>query len=159
MLQSVFETFYSFDLESLQRKPLGQATKVLEKLGGVTPFAVAFTIQMSLRGHAIPIDARLSKLLVRAGLVPEEVDPEELRRRLERWIPKSRGREFCGLLCGLVADSDGSKEPAVLRSVREEVLGKAQAKQPAVSRKPPAKKAAAPRPKKASAKTTKKSTR
>lgn len=136
MLYSLFESNYSFDLDYLQRKPLGQATKVLEKLEGVGPFVVAFTVQMALGGHAIPIDTRTVKALRRARLVEEGTEPEELSSRLERWIPKSRGREFSFLLHRLAADLDGAKEPAVLRSLREMAPAPTKRKRAATAKAP-----------------------
>src|SRR5262245_59087211 len=41
VLQSVFESTYSFDLEALKKQNLGQAAQRLKKLNGTTPFAIA----------------------------------------------------------------------------------------------------------------------
>src|SRR5262245_64942649 len=37
-LQSIFESNYSFDIETLKKQNLGKAEKDLEKVNGVTPF-------------------------------------------------------------------------------------------------------------------------
>ena len=56
ILQCVFESDYSFELEQLKKQNLGAAVKRLQKLQGATPFNVAFTTQVALGGHAIPVD-------------------------------------------------------------------------------------------------------
>jgi endonuclease III len=52
-LQSVFETHYAFDLESLRKQNLGKAVKDIMTLSGTTPFTVAYVTQNGLGGHAI----------------------------------------------------------------------------------------------------------
>ena len=55
-LQSVFECYYSFDLEPLKKENIGKAVKQLEKLDGISKFAVAFVTQNGLGGHAIAVN-------------------------------------------------------------------------------------------------------
>ena len=59
VLQSVFETHYSFDLEPLKKQNIGQAIKLLEKVHGTTPFTIAYVTQHGLGGHSIPINQGL----------------------------------------------------------------------------------------------------
>ena len=54
-LQSVFESYYSFDLEALKKESIGKAVKQLKKLDGVSDFAVAFVTQSGFNGHSIPV--------------------------------------------------------------------------------------------------------
>ena len=122
VLHDVFETYYQFDLEDLRRKPLGQAQKVLNKLDGADPFVVAFTVQGTLGGHAIPTDDRLHDCLTRLGLAEAQDSPAELASRLERWIPKARGREFCWLLRRLSTELDRRKDPPVFRTLRSSLF-------------------------------------
>ncbi len=56
VLQSVFESDYSFDLEHLKKQNIGVAVKRLQKLQGATPFNVAYATQTALGGHSIPVD-------------------------------------------------------------------------------------------------------
>src|SRR6185295_10088529 len=45
ILQSVFDSLYSFDLEPLEKQNIGQAVKKLESLRGATPFVVSYATQ------------------------------------------------------------------------------------------------------------------
>lgn len=97
VLQSVFESEYSFEIDSLKKQNIGQATKKLEKLDGATPFVVAYTTQMALGGHAIPLDRGALGVLVVLGVISEQEAAAHNVPGLERTIPKSKGQEF-GLL-------------------------------------------------------------
>jgi endonuclease-3 len=104
VLQSVFETTYSFDLESFKKKPIGQAVKDLGKLQGATPFAIDHVTQLSLGGHAVPIDKGTLDALVILGIVtPKEAETGKVPG-LERNVSKNKGKEFAALLHQLGAD-------------------------------------------------------
>lgn len=110
VLQSLFESTYTFDLEELRRKPLGQAAKRLSKLQGVSPFAIAYTVQVALGGHAIPVDEGVARLMVRLGIADEDANHEEIRSRLERYIPKARGQEFTVVVRQIAAQAASKKK-------------------------------------------------
>src|SRR5204863_3796796 len=55
-LQEVFETTFSFDLESLHKKGLKQAAKQLSRYQAANDYIVASVIQGSLGGHAGALD-------------------------------------------------------------------------------------------------------
>ena len=121
VLHAVFEMNYSYDLGDMEKKGLKQAAKQvsryfndndLKKLGlkqaakqiarfkQVNDFAVAWVVQRSLGGHAIPLDGPTVRVLQRLGVV-DEVDPddlESLRGGIEHVIPKTRGPEFTELM-------------------------------------------------------------
>ncbi|RIK83297.1 MAG: hypothetical protein DCC68_04015 [Planctomycetota bacterium] len=103
-LQAVFESTYSFDLDALKKKNLGQAVKDLEKLPGVTPFAVAFVTQTSLGGHAIPLDRGALEALFVLGIATEKEAASGVVPGVERAIPKNKGVEFGSLLHQLGVD-------------------------------------------------------
>lgn len=101
-LQEVFETTYSFDLEPLHKKGLKQAAKQLSRYQAASDFAVAWVVQHSLGGHAVPLDAAALRVLRRLGLIePTQQDPETLRASLEHLIPKAKGARFSELLSNL----------------------------------------------------------
>ena len=107
-LHSVFETYYSWDLEFLKKENLGKAIQKLQSYKSVSPFVVSYVAQTAFNGHSIPIDD--AALVVLYAL--DVIDENELRDKqvpgLERAIPKSKGIEFGSLLHQLAADLYGS---------------------------------------------------
>jgi endonuclease III len=94
-LQEVFETTYSFDLESLKKKPMKQAAKQLSRYQAANDFIVSWVTQNSFAGHAIPIDAPTLRVVQRVGLIEGHVDNVEVARAtLEHFIPKTRDAAF-----------------------------------------------------------------
>jgi endonuclease-3 len=111
-LQEVFETTYSFDLESLHKKGLKQAAKQLARYQAANDYAVAWVIQQSLGGHALPLDSASLRVLRRLGLLDEESeDAEAMRTSLEHLIPKSRGPLFTELMSALAHDTGWERDP------------------------------------------------
>jgi endonuclease III len=104
VLQSVFESSYSFELEHLKKMNLGPAQEHLQKLRGVTPFAVAYVTQAALGGHSIPLDKGTLGALVVLGLITEQEAAAGAVPGMERAIPKNKGTEFGSLLHQLGAD-------------------------------------------------------
>ena len=104
ILQSVFESDYSFDLEHLKKQNIGAAAKRLQKLQGATPFVVSYATQMSLGGHSIPIDKGTLGALYVLGVISEAEAKAGNVPGMERAIPKSKGQEFGLLLHELGAD-------------------------------------------------------
>jgi len=98
VLQHVFESLYSFDLENLKKQNIGQAVQTLEEYDGVTPFALAYVTQAALGGHAIPLNRGSLEVFVILGVAsPEEAEQHKVPG-LERAIPKNKGIEFGSLL-------------------------------------------------------------
>jgi len=104
LLQHVFEENYTFSLEELRKGTQGAAVERLQKIDGVTPFAVAYVVQSALGGHAIPIDSGTMEVLKILDLVSEKDAAAWQVPGLERAIPKSKGIEFGSLLHQLGAD-------------------------------------------------------
>ncbi|MFM8273638.1 MAG: hypothetical protein ACKODX_15110 [Gemmata sp.] len=121
MLHAVFEMNYSYDLGDMEKKGLKQAAKQvsryfnekdLKSLGlkqaakqiarfkQVNDFAVAWVVQRSLGGHAIPLDGPTCRVLRRLGVIEEADadDMESVRGGIEHVIPKARGPEFTELM-------------------------------------------------------------
>ena len=101
LLQEVFEATYTFDLGELAKKGLKDAARKLRFYkGSVNDYAVAWVVQSTLGGHAIPLDEPTLRVLRRLGVV-EDVDPDNLdavRGSVEHVIAKTRGPEFTDLL-------------------------------------------------------------
>jgi endonuclease III len=93
VLQSVFETHYSFDLEPLKKQNIGAAVKQLEKYNGSSPFVVAFVTQQALGGHSIPTNQGLLESLRIVGVISDAEAGKGVVPGLERTVPKSKGFE------------------------------------------------------------------
>ena len=104
VLQSVFESDYSFELEHLKKQNIGAAVKRLQKLQGASAFNVAYATQTSLGGHSIPVDKGTLNALYVLGVISESEAREGIVPGMERAIPKSKGQEFGALLHELGAD-------------------------------------------------------
>lgn len=111
-LQEVFETTYSFDLESLHKKGLKQAAKQLSRYQAANDFSVSWVVQNSLGGHAVPLDGPVTRTLRRLGMIDEDQsDPETLRASLEHFVPKANGPIFFELASALAQDTCWQAEP------------------------------------------------
>lgn len=101
LLQKVFEERYAFTLDDLDKKGLKQAAKQLSRYKeDVTDFTVAWVVQRTLGGHAVPLDGPTLRVLSRLGVV-EEAEPDDLesvRASVEHVIPKARDAEFTELM-------------------------------------------------------------
>lgn len=130
VLQSVFESSYSFDLEELGKQNLGPAVEHLKKLDGTSQFAVAYVTQASLGGHAIPIDAGALGALHVVELVSEEEAEAGTIRGMERAVAKSKGLEFGSLLHQLGADFTSDPYASSLHEILLEINPKARGRLP-----------------------------
>jgi endonuclease-3 len=111
-LQEVFETTFSFDLEPLQKKGLKQAAKQLSRYQAASDYTVAWVMQHSLGGHAIPLDEPSIRLLRRLGLIEEDQhDVEALRASLEHLVPKAKGGLFVELVSAMAHDPSWEDDP------------------------------------------------
>ena len=98
VLQSVFETHYTFDLEPLKKQNIGQTVKQLEKYNGTTKFTVAFVTQNALGGHSIPINLGLLESMRVVGVISDTEAKKGTVTGLERTVPKSKGIEVGTIL-------------------------------------------------------------
>jgi endonuclease III len=105
LLQEVFESTYSFDLESLHKKGLKQAAKQIGRYQAANDFTVAWVTQQTLGGQAIPIDAPTLRTVRRLGLVDSDaVDSEAVRTSLEHQVPKAKAPLFSELISLVARD-------------------------------------------------------
>ena len=139
ILQCVFESNYSFDIENLKKQNIGQAVKHLQKLQGATPFGVAYATQSALGGHAIPVDKGALGALYVFGIVSEAEARESVVPGMERAIPKSKGQEFGALLHELGADFFSNPFSPTLRELLLSIAPDAKDRFPKrATKKPPA---------------------
>ncbi len=140
VLQGVFESDYSFDLEHLKKQNIGVAVKRLQKLSGTTAFSVAYATQTALGGHAIALDKGTLGALYVVGLVSEKDAANGSVPGLERAVPKSKGREFATLLHELGADFFANPFSSSLRELLLSIAPDAKGRFPKrTPKKPPAK--------------------
>jgi endonuclease-3 len=94
-LQDVFETNFSFNLDSIQKKGMKDASKNLKGLKAANDYVVAWVIQRSMGGHAVPVDESTQRVARRLGLIdtPSE-EVETIRGSLEHVVPKAKGAHF-----------------------------------------------------------------
>jgi len=111
-LQEVFETTFSFDLESLQKKGVKQAGKQLSRYQAANDYAVALVTRESLGGHAIPLDGPSTRVLRRLGLLEGGVhDMEALRGSIEHQVPKAKATLFSDLVSLVAEDYCSDEDP------------------------------------------------
>lgn len=153
-LQGIFEEFYTFDLDHLKKENLGKAVNKFEKMPGMTPFVLSYTVQHGLGGHSIPIDYSAMVIMLATEIATQ---PEAMSGKvpgLERAIPKSKGIEFSGLLHQAAVALNKSTKDKKVRTLLDAVnkgsskrldewlAGKKAAKKRAVKRKVAEKEAA-----------------
>jgi endonuclease-3 len=112
LLQEVFETEFSFNLDKLQKLGLKQAAKQLTRYQAADDYLGAWVVQRCLGGHAIPLDAPTLRCARRLGLVdPDQEDPEAARASLEHLVPKAKGALFTDLISELAEQLCREGEP------------------------------------------------
>ncbi len=103
-LQELFEVHYAFSLDGMDKKGFKQAAKQLGRYQGVTDFAVAWVIQRSLGGHAVPLDDASMRVLRRLKVIDDNAEEAEaVRATVEHFISKSESYEFTDAIAELAA--------------------------------------------------------
>ena len=110
-LQEVFETTFSFDLEALQKKGVKLAAKTLSRYQAANDYTVAWVVQQTLDGHAIPIDSVSLRVLRRLGLLEDQTDMESMRGSMEHQVPKAKGSHFVDLISELAESRCWQDDP------------------------------------------------
>jgi hypothetical protein len=120
-LQSIFETHYQFDVESLRKQNLGKATAEIEKYQGVSPFGVAYAAQNALGGHAIACGRGALEVLLAVGVINDAELARQEVPGMERAIPKNKGVEFFSLLHQLGVDLAASPQSTRVKGILAEI--------------------------------------
>jgi endonuclease III len=111
-LQEVFETTFSFELESLQKKGIKLAAKQLSRYQAANDYIISSVVQHSMGGHAIPLDAPTLRILRRLGVIETEgEDSEALQASLTHQVPKAKGPAVCDTLSVLATEHCVEDEP------------------------------------------------
>ena len=69
IVQHVFESGYSFEVEDLKKKTMDSAEKQLKKVKSLTPFNIAYTLLFSLGSHVVPTDKNILRASIWLGLL------------------------------------------------------------------------------------------
>jgi len=184
-LRGVFHREHSTDLSGPAGGPKKEFREYLDSLEGMTPFVAARTALIAAGSHAVPLDERTLRLLVKSGVVDADATIDSASQTMSRLVTAAQGLDtHLALqmlsekeratpvmdLPGTVAEepsskkskSSSAKKPASKKAAtKKAATKKASAKKPATkkaaTKKSPAKKAPA---KKAAAKkaTTKNTT-
>ncbi len=147
LLQSIFESHYSFDLEPLKKQNLGKTVKELAGYDGVSPFVVGYVVQHALGGHSIPLDGGAVSTMYIVGIIDEKERDKKVAPGLERAVPKSKGVEYSALLHQLSAELVASPFAPHVRAILLEMNPEATDRLPkrvVKARKKPAAKTQAP---------------
>jgi len=121
VLQSVFESTYSFSLDHAKKHSVAHGVKTLEQLHGVPPFVVQHVASTALGAHLIPLDAGAIAGLYLAGIVSQEEYDAGKIVGLERLVAKKAGQEFSALLHEFGADVTANLHGAAVRQVVQAV--------------------------------------
>ena len=105
LLYYVFDHQFSYDFDSLKKKPLELVNKQLNKIKHLTPFARNYLLQHALGSHVLPVDARMLRVAIFLGLVPARATVENAPELLKAMIRKADGFEFMWLLKSLSVSS------------------------------------------------------
>lgn len=97
-LKSVFSKYNTVSLQALCKMSKRPARGILEKLEGLSRFAVDYCMLTSLQGHAIPLTKKMIEYLRNNELVHPDADKQEIEGFLARQISAGNAYEFYSLL-------------------------------------------------------------
>jgi adenine-specific DNA glycosylase len=113
MLQEVFETTFSFDLEPLIKKGAKPAAKHLSRYEASSDFAITWILLKSFDAHSLPLDEPCTRVLHRLGMVDQaSSDPVAVREGLESLVPKTKGHQILDSLSLIAHEYCTEREPA-----------------------------------------------
>jgi endonuclease III len=98
VLMGVFNQYHKVSLLALRKIGKRPARQVLEKLDGITDFAVDYCMLTSLQAHAIPLTEKMIEYLKSNELAAPQADAQEIQGFLTRQIAAKDAYEFYALL-------------------------------------------------------------
>jgi endonuclease III len=116
VLKVIFDEYHKVSLEALKKIGKRPARRVLEKMDGVSRFAVDYCMLTSLQGHAIPLTETMIEYLRSSKLVYPNTDQEEIKGFLAKQTPAENAYEFYALLR---RESESSKKAESKKTARE----------------------------------------
>lgn len=109
VLTGIFDEHHKISLEVLRKIGKRPARQALEKMDGISRFVIDYCMLTSLRGHAVPLTAKMAQYLKDNDLVDPEADEQEIEGFLAKQIPAKNGYEFYALLRRESEAADGGK--------------------------------------------------
>ena len=97
-LRAVFDAHHTVSLQALKKLGKRPAKQAIEKLGGLSRFAVNYCMLTSLQAHAIPLTGRMLGYLKQYKIVDSQADEEEIEGFLTRQVSAKNAFEFYALL-------------------------------------------------------------
>jgi endonuclease III len=98
VLNDIFNKYHKVDLEALKKVGKRPAKTALEKIEGISHFAIDYCMLTALKGHAIPITEKMIEYLKSNELVDPDADEQQISGFLAKQIPAKNGYEFYSLL-------------------------------------------------------------
>ena len=98
VLNSIFNEYHKVSLETMRKVGKRPAKQALEKIDGISRFAVDYCMLTSLHGHAIPLTEKMTEYLKDNGLVGPDADEQQIEGFLTKQVPAKSGYEFYALL-------------------------------------------------------------
>ena len=158
-LRGVFHREHSTDLSGPAGGPKKEFREYLDSLEGMTPFVAARTALIAAGSHAVPVDERTLRLLVKSGVVDANATIDSASQTMSRLVTAAQGLDTHLALQMLsekeratpVMDLPGTvaEEPSSKKSKSSSAKKKATAKPAAKKsedKKPATKKAATKKP-------------
>jgi len=116
VLRSIFEKYNTVTLSELEKIGKRPARQALEKINGLSHFAVCYCLLTALDAHSIPLTETMIKYLRDNELINAQADEHDIEGFLTRLIPAKNGYEFYALLR---KESESVKPKAVKRKPRK----------------------------------------
>ena len=88
VLTFVFESFYAYEFESLRRKNIDQAKRLLSRVPHLSLFPRVYTLNQALGSHLVPLDESMRDTGVWLGLVSRGHSPQRAGNVLKSVIRK-----------------------------------------------------------------------
>jgi endonuclease III len=113
-LRAIFDMYHMVSLEPLKKLGKRPAKQAIEKLAGVSRFAVDYCMLTSLEAHAIPLTDRMLEYLKRHKIVDAHASEDEIEGFLARQVSAKSAYEFYALLrqeceCPRITEKDVRK--------------------------------------------------
>lgn len=122
VLQGIFETKYTFDLDDLSKKPQAQVVQFFDTFPSVTNFMVDYVIQSVLGSHVIPLDEAALRIFRLLGLTQLTSDQtREIVPSLERVITKGEGVAFAIMIHHVASQFYDKPDSAALRQILKSI--------------------------------------